>query len=343
MGRGRPSRETVYRRFAAAIAELQRFGGLPHPIEAGSIWDDIWHLEAHNSTAIEGNTLVLREVSLLLDQGRAVGAKDLSDYLEVIGYGEAARWVYSQAVDRGDWQGDDFLTVTEIRHIHQVAMSPVWEVAPHPDAGPDEGPGSFRRHDIHPFGGGMTPPDWTDVPARLHDWTQRTNSFGAKVRHESVPSEDIPVGLAELHSEFERIHPYIDGNGRAGRLVLNLILVRLGYPPAIIFKRDRNRYLAALDRADNGDPGALAELVARSVIDNLQRFVVPNIAGPARLVPLHSLADENVSYEALRQAARRGRLEAHQSSDGMWRTSRHAVKAYLDSRYSRTSNKPLGQ
>jgi len=62
MTRGRPTRDTVYDRFAAARDELARFGGLPRPDEAAGIWDDIWHLEAHNSTAIEGNTLVLREV-----------------------------------------------------------------------------------------------------------------------------------------------------------------------------------------------------------------------------------------------------------------------------------------
>ena len=120
MPRGRPTRETVYRRFAAAIAELRRFGGLPRPAEAKAIWDDIWHLEAHNSTAIEGNTLVLREVAVLLDQGRAVGAKDLRDYLEVLGYGEAARWVYAQAVEPGDWIGDAFFAVTEVRHVHRL-------------------------------------------------------------------------------------------------------------------------------------------------------------------------------------------------------------------------------
>lgn len=60
------------------MAELnERYGGLPNPKEAQSIWDDIWHLEAHHSTALEGNTLVLREVQALLDQGRAVGAKPL--------------------------------------------------------------------------------------------------------------------------------------------------------------------------------------------------------------------------------------------------------------------------
>jgi len=56
----------------------------------------------------------------------------------------------------------------------------------------------------------------------------------------------LPLTLARLHCSFERIHPFIDGNGRVGRLVLNLILVRLGWPPAIIYKRARDRYLTAL-------------------------------------------------------------------------------------------------
>lgn len=336
--RGRPTRETVYRRFAAAIAELQRFGGLPRPAEAAAIWDDIWHLEAHNSTAIEGNTLVLREVATLLDLGRAVGAKDIKDYLEVVGYATAARWVYAQAVEPGRWHSDELITVTEVRHVHHEAMSPVWEVAPHPDAGPPEGPGAFRRHDIHSFPGGMTPPAWTDVPAQLSTWTATAAEIGAQTRDGELAPEDVPVALARLHCEFERIHPFIDGNGRVGRLVLNLLLVRLGYPPAIVFKRHRDRYLAALDRADHGDPGTLAELIARSVIDNLHRFVVPNIAGPARLVPLRSLAGPDVSYDALRQAARRGRLDADLSSDGTWRSSRHAVAAYLVGRNRRSTS-----
>jgi hypothetical protein len=120
-----------------------------------------------------------------------------------------------------------------------------------------------------------------------------------------------------------------------GRLALNLVLVRLGFPPAVIFKKDRDKYLQALDQADRGDPGRLAEQLARSVIDNLHRFVVPNIAGPARVVPLRSLEDDQLSYEALRQAARRGRLEAHQGSDGVWRSSRRAVEQYKKARHQR--------
>ncbi|WP_244460526.1 hypothetical protein [Microbispora triticiradicis] len=91
-GRGRPSRTTVYARLGMALAELNdRLGGLPNPREAQEIWDDIWHEEAHHSTALEGNTLVLREVRALLDQGRAVGAKALREYNEVRGYATAAQ------------------------------------------------------------------------------------------------------------------------------------------------------------------------------------------------------------------------------------------------------------
>ncbi|GIH69104.1 PIN domain-containing protein [Sphaerimonospora thailandensis] len=92
-GPGRPSRATVYQRLDEAVRELRdRLGGLPSPAEAEDIWSDIWHQEAHNSTAIEGNTLVLQEVEKLLEEGRAVGAKPLKDYMEVRGYGDAARW-----------------------------------------------------------------------------------------------------------------------------------------------------------------------------------------------------------------------------------------------------------
>jgi hypothetical protein len=114
----------------------------------------------------------------------------------------------------------------------------------------------------------------------------------------------LPQELAKIHNEFERIHPFLDGNGRAGRLILNLVLIRLGYPPMIIFKRQA--YLTALRRADAGDYGALGELIARAMYDNLNRFIVPNVAGPARLVDLAALTTEEFSLTALRQAAQRG-------------------------------------
>ena len=337
-GRGRPSRAIVYERLEQAIAELNgRFGGLPSPHEAQSIWDDIWHQEAHHSTALEGNTLVLREVQALLDQGRAVGAKELREYNEVRGYADAARWVYGQALEPGDWHDGQLLSISEVRNVHHTAMTPVWDVAPHPDATAAETPGRFREHDIRPFGGGMTPPIWPLVPVQVDGWVQEVCATGNLIRAPEPGQPPLPELLARLHNEFERIHPFLDGNGRVGRLLLNLILVRLGYPPVIIFKRQRAAYLNALQRADAGDCGALGELIARAMYDNLNRFVVPNVAGPARLVPLAALAGPDITLPALRHAARRGRLNAVAGPDGIWRSSRKAVDAYLMTRHQRGS------
>src|SRR5581483_7795507 len=113
--------------------------------------------------------------------------------------------------------------------------------------------------------------------------------------------------------------------GRTGRLVTNLVLLRFGYPPALIYKRDRDRYLKALRRADQGDAGSLAELLARAVVDTLQRFVVPAVAAPERMVPLTALADQTVTVRALRAAAERGRLVAQRDPTGQWLSSRHHV------------------
>lgn len=326
MARGRPSRTTVYARLDAAIAELKdRLGGLPSPKESEYVWADIWHLEAHHSTALEGNTLVLREVEVLLDKGRAVGAKPLKEYMEVQGYGNAARWVYAHAIDPGDWGTDALMTVHEVRQVHSLAMSPVWQVAPHPDASDREGPGLFREHDIAPFGGGMTPPSWPLVPARVQDWIDETNAAAGEINGSGAP---LPEVLARLHDGFEKVHPFIDGNGRTGRLLLNLLLVRLGYPPIIVLKQQRPAYLSAMQRADSGDYGPLGEILARAMYDNLNRFIVPALAGPARLVPLTALVDKELSLAALRQAAQRGRLDAVHGTDGVWRSSRKAVEEY---------------
>src|SRR3954471_14376978 len=124
MPRGRPSRVTVYQRLDRALDDLRdRYGGLPSPTESRYIWSDIWHLEAHHSTALEGNTLVLREVEALLDRGRAVGAKPLREYLEVKGYGDAASWVYAQALEPGDWHDGRLVSLQEIRRVHALAMA----------------------------------------------------------------------------------------------------------------------------------------------------------------------------------------------------------------------------
>jgi len=95
------------------IDELRgRLGGLPSPEEARDIWRNIWLEEAHHSTAIEGNTLVLKQVAELLAEGRAVGNKELSEYMEVRGYATAADWVYMHGLKPGGWSEGKPITLT---------------------------------------------------------------------------------------------------------------------------------------------------------------------------------------------------------------------------------------
>lgn len=329
---GRPSRLTVYQRLDEALADLARLGGLPTPVEAESIWSDLWHQEAHHSTAIEGNTLVLDQVRALLDEGRAVGDKELREYMEVIGYADAAKWVYGQGIEPGDWKTGQLLSLQEVRSVHHLAMTPVWDVAPHPHASPSESPGNWREHEIQPFPYGMQPPPFTELDARMRDWIDLVDEL------RTATDEPFPERIARVHNSFERTHPFLDGNGRSGRLLLNLVLARLGYPPAIIFKNERAKYLTAMRKADAGEFGPLGELIARAVTSNLYKFAVPAVAGPARLVPLASLAEQSggMSAAALRVAANRGRLRAQKQPNGTWMSSRNWVDEYNTQRYKRT-------
>lgn len=345
---GRPTRPQVHQRLEDLMGELRtRMGGLPSPDEGSGVWREIWFQEAHNSTALEGNTLVFRQVEKLLAEGRAVGDKELKDYLEVQGYAEAAQWVYGEGIGSRSRRARDLVTLQEVREIHHRAMNKVWSVTPHPHASADEGPGNFRRHDVEPFSRGMKPPDWPRVPSLTRDWVEQASRVGKGLEF----NPDVLPGLqpaprpvleevAAAHAAFERIHPFIDGNGRCGRLLTNLLLARLGYPPAIIYVRQRPQYLEALRRADAGDPGLLGEMMARAVTDNLVRFVIPAVAGPMRLVPLGALESKKASHMALRLAALRGRLKAQQGTDGVWRSTKQWVDEYLAHRYERSRTQP---
>lgn len=326
MPRGRPSRQKVLSGFDRSLDDLEAVGGLPLPVEAEGIWKDIWHEETHHSTAIEGNTLVLRQVKTLLDEGRAVGNKELREYLEIEGYADAASWVYRQAV-RGRLGMDGrkpLIDKTELREIHRLATKPAWDRFPPQPMEPNEGAGSFRLSTLEPLRAGLAAPLPIAVPGMLDDWIDQVNARSAGTEH-------FCEWLAERHAHFERIHPFRDGNGRVGRLVLNLLLVRHGAPPAIIYKQDRAKYLKALRKADQRDCGPLGELIARSVRHSVERHVLPALAGPMRLVPLGALETPELSRLALLSAAKRGRLQVVKMSDAYYST-RSWVDVYDASR-----------
>jgi hypothetical protein len=165
------------------------------------------------------------------------------------------------------------------------------------------------------------------VPALINDWLSFVNAGPQDVH--------LMVYLADAHARFERIHPFLDGNGRTGRLVLNLLLVRNGYPPAIIYKSQRSEYLKNLRRTDKGDSAPLAELLARAVKHSIDRFVLPALAGPHRMVPLSALTSFGFSLVSLRRAAQRGRLQALQRG-AQWYSTKKWIEEYKASRYKPT-------
>ncbi|MEZ5075806.1 MAG: Fic family protein [Solirubrobacterales bacterium] len=325
MPRGRPSRQQVLESLDQARNDLAIIGGLPEPTVFEDVWADIWIEETHNSTAIEGNTLRRKQIQLLLEEGVVTGsAHELKEWMEAKAYGEAARWTYGEAF-HGRFRDAPLITETDLRRIHQITVESVWVHFPPEGLRSDETPGGYRTGDIEPLRPELSAPPPSVVPSLVGDWLDEAS--------QDPPSDcHLIEHLADLHAAFERIHPFPDGNGRAGRLVLSLLLVRHGYPPAIIYKEERRRYLAALQRADDGDSGSLGELLARSVREGIYKFLMPKLAGPLSVVPLAGLADEELSRPALLSAAQRGRLRAHKYG-GAWYSTRQWVEEYKASRH----------
>jgi Fic/DOC family len=322
---GRPSRAQVLQSLDQAREDLLIIGGLPEPTVFQDVWADIWIEETHNSTAIEGNTLRRKQVQLLLEDGVVTGSEhELREWLEAKAYGEAARWTYQQAMHGRVTDPKALISEMDVRRIHHLTVDTVWKYFPPEGLRGDKQPGAYRTGEIEPLRDGLRPIPPSIIPSRMSDWVTGANSDPRSDCH-------LLEHLAELHADFEKIHPFPDGNGRAGRLVLSLLLVRHGYPPAIIYKNERKKYLRSLQKADAGDAGPLGELLARSVRDGIYRFLMPNLAGPLSVVPLAGLADESISRSALIAAAQRGRLRANKYGGG-WYSTRQWVNEYKASR-----------
>lgn len=245
-------------------------GGWPGPSEAPGVWREILIEETHHSTALEGNSLSPAQVAQLLAGRAAAEGKPPVDCREVAGYARAAQWVHEQIAD-GDEPTGPLLSLYEVRTIHHWVLEPVWEVAPHYAATDQERPGSYRQHEIRHFPGGMKPVTWPLIPAEMDAWIAQVNR---------LPENPAALleRLAAAHCRFEQIHPFLDGNGRTGRLLLNLVLVRLGYPPTVIRVEEREQYLRALQNADRGRPELLVRLINRGLLANQTRLLTPSDA-----------------------------------------------------------------
>lgn len=190
-----------------------------------SLMDDFIIRYAHETTAIEGNTLTLHEAQVLLEDGTTVGGKTLREHLEVINVRSA--WQALEAMVRDQAP----LTEPALCELHRLLTQGILG---------DEA-GSYRRVPVYIRGSLHVPPNWIKVPDRMQGFVDRFS--------ERSPTEH-PIRWAALaHIELAGIHPFVDGNGRVSRLVVNWLLMREGWPPALYTMAERRHYLDALEEA----------------------------------------------------------------------------------------------
>jgi Fic family protein len=304
-------------RLATRIAEKKyRLDGLrPLPPATLARLSELMTVEwTYNSNAIEGNTLTLQETRLILETGLTIGGKSLREHFEVTNHREAIAYVEALATEA------DPISPFHVRAIHELVLARI------DDAGAGAGAGAYRTTPVRIAGAAFEPPDPWEVPVRMEAWGDWLTG----------PGEDLPpVDRAALaHHRLVAIHPFIDGNGRTARLVMNLVLMRAGYPPAVIQRGNRRQYYNVLARADRGQDGPLVDFVARAVERSLNIYLDAGTsvsAPPAdedTWIPLReATAGTSYSQEYLSLLARSGRLEAMKRGR-VWCTTRRAVAAY---------------
>lgn len=265
---------------------------------------------AYNSNAIEGNSLTLRETFLVLQEGMTIKGKPMKDHLEAKDHKEALDFLYELV-------SQDSQTVSEhlIRQLHQLIVRETER----------DWAGKYRTGAVLIGGAEHTPPDATDVPRQMEDlmlWLKK----GKKELH--------PVELAALfHHKFVFIHPFFDGNGRTARLAMNVLLMRSGFPLAIILKNDRKKYYRVLQKADHGQSGPLVLFVAQAVERSLDLYLRTFAKNKSEKLLSLTKASVGTSYNAkyLNLLARSGRLDASKRGR-VWYTTKEAIERYRSGR-----------
>lgn len=202
----------------------------------------------YNSNAIEGNTLTLQETAMVLE-GMTIDQKPLKDHLEAVGHRDA--FMYVQDIAKSDIE----LTETVIKNIHSLVL-----------INRPEDKGVYRRVPVRIMGAFTQPVQPYLIEPRMTELLLNNKNREYKMH----PIERIAL----FHLQFEGIHPFIDGNGRTGRLILNLDLIRNGFPPINVKFTDRKRYYEAFDEyyRDNSAKGMI-NLLAEYIEKRLDEYL----------------------------------------------------------------------
>jgi Fic family protein len=204
----------------------------------------------YTSNAIEGNTLTRRETAAVVEKGLTVGGKTLREHLEATNHMRALDSIQELAKTKAAK-----LSAGDLLGIHRLILTGI----------DDTNAGRFRRVPVRISGSPVVMPNPLKVPGLMEDffrWLTAKNALH-------------PVAFAgEAHYRLMTIHPFVDGNGRTARLLMNLLLMMRGYPPAIIHPRDRLVYIGALEQAQlGGSRENFDDLIAKAAEKSLDIYL----------------------------------------------------------------------
>lgn len=202
----------------------------------------------YNSNGIEGNTLTLRETQVVLE-GITVGGKTIKEHLEAINHEKAIIYLDDLVKDNKP------ITECNIKNIHQLILKEI----------DNENAGRYRKENVTIKGATHIPPDYIRIPELME---KLILNYATWNKYHPI------IQAALLHGELVKIHPFVDGNGRTSRLIMNLDLMNNGYNPVIIKKEDRLKYYEALDKVHTtGNYTDFVKLINKLEIEMLNKYL----------------------------------------------------------------------
>lgn len=272
----------------------------------------------YTSNAIEGNTLTRQETAMVVDEGLTVQGKSLTEHQEAINHAEAFDFVQTLRI-----KTRQTLTTQDILQLHSIILSKI----------DDMNKGRYRAVAVRLKGSETILPNALKVPELMEEFVTWLKSYNS----------DHPLKIAiDAHFKLVSIHPFIDGNGRTARLLMNLLLMQEGYPPAIIRKEDRSAYITSLEKGQTRNDltdyyNLMFDAVDRS-LDIYIEAVEPERLSQPELTPeqrFYTTAEVSkllkVDPESVRRYVRRGDLKAVKLGGKFIRIDKADLNTFIES------------
>ena len=307
--RYRAEMQATFERLLEKKQNLQSSRPLPN-IALHKIRESLSIEWTYNSNSIEGNSMTLRETQMVLQEGITIKGKSLREHFETHNHDKAIDYLYKVVSD------DYILRSIDILSIHGLVLRSI----------EDDFAGRIRNGGVRISGANFTPPNANKVSDLLDELIDFINTNPLNLN-------DIELATI-FHHKLVWIHPFFDGNGRTVRLAMNLLLMRSGFPPAIILKNDRKKYYEALNQANNGNYQKLTLLMSQALERTLNIYKTAMPGNYTEYVEISNLVQEpNAKYgqEYISLLARQGKIDAYKEGRN-WLTTKEAIDDYMNNR-----------